>query len=433
MESDNICVARDCENKASYYQKELKLHFCANHYELNSKENWVKVESIGDIEVALDVTQSCNKNFQVAVELQKNKGDMQESIHLSQQLQTQMQDISDDIAKFKLNEELSNFETIKAKIKDIYLQLRIDEGFKQFCVVNYTHLMCDYFEADKSKVDYILGIENNEASEMDLDLRAGKKKTKYYRELQKELVELKQRAVSLIDPSTLQGLEKCYKLITKINQDIEARKRFILEFDDEIDIEFVKSFGDNIVPNLENLEIDKIQENLEVAKEFLFSSFPQSVENFHLNFEGKMHNCHEIIDVLCYLNPRIMRSLCIYSFEINQIQMKRIFQIVKQSKTYFGFLNCKLELDTIPDFGNSLDGSIIEILCFDFCGRPEYSDWKNHPERFTNLIEGLSRSAHFKQKIKQIELMECGMTKINVQTTLGKYGLEHVEILDHSI
>ncbi|CAI2365089.1 unnamed protein product [Moneuplotes crassus] len=433
MESNSICVARDCENKASYYQKELKLHFCANHYELNSKENWVKMESIGDLEQTLAVTQSCNKNFQVAVEFQKNRGDMQESIHLSQQLQTQMQDISDDIAKFKLNEELANFQIIKAKIKDIYLQLRNEEGFKQFCVVNYTHLMCDYLEADKSKVDYILGIENNGASEMDLDLRAGNKKTKYYRELQKELVELKQRAKSLMNPSTLQGLEKCYNLITKNNQDIEASKRFILEFDDEKDIGFVKCFGGKIVPNLESLAIDKIQENLEVAKGFLFSSFPLSVQNFQLNFGGRMHNCDEIIVVLCYLNPRIMRSLCIYNFEISQIQMKRIFQIPKQSKTYFGFRCCKLELDSIPDFGNSLDCSIIEYLCFNGCGQPEYSDWKNHPKRFTNLIEGLSRSAHFKQEIKKIGLMECGMTKINVQTTLGKYGLEHVEILDHSI
>ncbi|CAI2367920.1 unnamed protein product [Moneuplotes crassus] len=436
MEKLPECHAEECTNVATYLHKGFNVNICDEHYQLNHKESCVKLENIGEpdgIKEALEVIQTCIKNFRVVLDSDNDKETQEETIRFLAEIQTQIQEIFKEIEKGDGGQEFLDIHDINNKVRDIFLKLRSEEGFKQFCVINYIHLMGDYLGINKSKTNRIIGITGIK-SEMEIDLRLlDNKNTKSYKELEKELVELKQRAISLIDPSTLQGLEKYYKLVTNKSQNIASTKKLILEFDNEKDIEFVKNFGGNIVPNLENLEIDKILENLEVAKEFLFSSFPQSVENFHLNFKGRMHNCDEIIDVLCYLNPRIMRSLHIYRFELSQIQMKKIFQITKQIQTYIGFRCCKLELDTIPDFGNSLDGLIIRILSFNYCGKPEYSDWKNHLERFTNLVKGLSKSSHFKQKIKGIELLDCGMTKIHVRQILNLTGFQNLQINSHSI
>ena len=78
-------------------------------------------------------------------------------------------------------------------------------------------------------------------------------------------------------------------------------------------------------------------------------------------------------------------------------------------------LRCKLMTDDVVNFKNSLQGFNWKRLNFSKWGCEGYSDWGNHPERFSNLIEGLGKSDDVRKNLKEIGLKQCGIERSKVE------------------
>ncbi|CAI2381523.1 unnamed protein product [Moneuplotes crassus] len=91
------------------------------------------------------------------------------------------------------------------------------------------------------------------------------------------------------------------------------------------------------------------------------------------------------------------------NFEVSQHQMGVLLAANKDKKS-LGFISCKLDLSSVPQFGGALQGSTIEGLDLNGCGLSELGDWENNPSHFENLIEGLAKEQDFKNNLKMIVL-----------------------------
>ena len=89
------------------------------------------------------------------------------------------------------------------------------------------------------------------------------------------------------------------------------------------------------------------------------------------------------------------------------------------------FLYNKIPLDEQVDFGN-MDGSKLEHLSFHSSGGSDYSNWKEHPMRFENLVESIAKSQGLKDSLKTLNIYGCEITKEKAQEVLNKYNLKSV-------
>ena len=72
---------------------------------------------------------------------------------------------------------------------------------------------------------------------------------------------------------------------------------------------------------------------------------------------------------------------------------------------------------------------ITSILIIKFStGDRTNSEWNKHPERFENIVIGISKSAPFKKSLKNITLTGCELTNEQARAILDKHGLNGVVI-----
>ncbi|CAI2379720.1 unnamed protein product [Moneuplotes crassus] len=422
------CEIEACTNSSKYFHKELEIRICEQHFKPSQKNQCVRLGQLNEVEDALRVVKTCINNFCTGVELGDNIASIKKCKHFAEQVNHKVAQVSKGIESAKSSDDLQSHDCLESEVKDITSELYHCEFFTHFCVKNYMTLMCDYLKIDHNKVSELISPED--------EIRNFKEKLE---EKEQELENMEdkyrqicERIINDIGLDTKESLLKSYKIVTDLELIQKNDRVLIFNCDTEEDTEFMKAIGDNILPNCSRLRLDSITSDVKLFKNFICSSFPETVQWFHLNCNGEIIDCQEIIETIHYVSPHISLEFYIYNMRISQFQMKYILQSICKNQKIFGFGYCKFELDSVPSFQYCLDGSIIEFLSFCGNGRSKYSDWQKHPERFSNLIEGLSQSKDFKKNFKMIQMLNCGMKKQHVRGVLDKFDFKQVEIIEHS-
>ncbi|CAI2376572.1 unnamed protein product [Moneuplotes crassus] len=425
----NKCEIGTCDNNSEYLHRGLKIRICKQHFQPSEKDKCVRLGQLIEIEDALRVVKTCINNFCTGVELGDNIASIKKCKHFVEQVNHKVAQVSKEIESAKSSDDLQSHDCLENEFKDITSELYHCEFFTHFCVKNYMTLMCDYLKIDNNKISRLISTDD------EIRNFKGKleEKEQELKKLEDKYRQICERFINHIGLDTKASLAKAYKIITNLELFLENDEKLILDCNTEEDTEFMKAVGDNILPNCSELTIDSITSDVKLGTNFICSSFPQTVQRFHLNLNGKMLDCKEAIDMIHHASPHVSIEFCIYGMRISQFQMKNILQSICRNQRIFGFGYCKFELDSVPSFQYCLNGSIIESLDICHCGRPEYNDWKKHPERFTNLIEGLSQSKDFMKNLKRTQLLNCGLEKQHVRYVLDKFDFKHVEITEHSI
>ncbi|CAI2369996.1 unnamed protein product [Moneuplotes crassus] len=253
---------------------------------------------------------------------------------------------------------------------------------------------------------------------------------KKIKERQKRNEKFKQVMVSFADPSTIRGFNCLYEAMTDKKISIEDSEDLVLDFKNQLDIEFMKSIRDFKIPDVYELELRNIPEDMSTFRDFIYTSFPDKVGRFDFDCNTSKKDCDQILDLISHVSPKVTSELYLYSCELSQYQLRRFLAATRQNQASVGLPMCKIDLDSVPDFGNSLNGSKIEEISLSFCGGPDYSDWKRHPHRFENLIQGLSQSDDFVRNLQHLNLNGCGIQQEDALQVLEQYRLSHVILID---
>ncbi|CAI2369301.1 unnamed protein product [Moneuplotes crassus] len=374
MESVPGCQAKDCSNVATYFNKDFMVYICDEHCQPSQRENCVKLggkTEIEEVEEALEVLKMCTKNFLVAVK-SSNYQDMKEYNIAAEKIHEKIIEVSKEFENTKENQEFKNHADIKLKIKSLYCELEEDATFNQFCRESYFSMMCDFLKANKSSISKLFEgnlIKQDENSKYENDFA-----TEELQLLKKEFKDFKNKVINYLNPKTIKGLRCCYELITDKKNEIVKKEELDLNVNDSKDQELMKLMENNICSNLKTLYINKINNSIHIAKEFIFSSFPLKTARFDFNSSGAVIDSDQIIDVFCYVSSKVTTTFFIYGCGIDKIQLKTIFRVVAHNKINFGFSNCKIKLDVVPNLKSCLIGSTIQALSLSRCRVPHYCD-----------------------------------------------------------
>ncbi|CAI2370448.1 unnamed protein product [Moneuplotes crassus] len=434
MEIGRKCQAKGCSNEAIYFHKDFKVYICSVHCKPSQRAICVKIgerAEVDSIKDMLKVLETCTKNLWIAGSSIENNAKFEFSELLVRQILDETDGIEKEIKVIQQKHQYENLNGVKQELRKILTYLKNNEIFQQFCVENYISLVCDFLKVNKSKIGQDFDLQINETNEMSHNEEV-RDITDKYEHVKQEFQTFKKRVITMLNPTTLEGLGQSIEIFKRKKSNIETSKKFQLDFENSEDLEFVNCMGSNIIANLEDFRIHRISDNLQTARDFIFSSFPQKANCLYFNFCGKMINSDEIIDVLCFMNPKIGETLYLYNLEVSQSQMRTLFQLTKDNEKFLGFPCCKLELDTVPNLKHCLIGSKIQTLVLSYCGMPEYCDWKTYPERFENLIKGLSQSEDFVSNLQSFRMKRCGMPLDQVREILDANNFEKAKISDHS-
>ncbi|CAI2379065.1 unnamed protein product [Moneuplotes crassus] len=176
---------------------------------------------------------------------------------------------------------------------------------------------------------------------------------------------------------------------------ISSLDKITAKLDTENDIQ-VHLFIKSSLCEFETLELRIHKDKLKDIKNFLIRYFPISCQYFKLNFG---YGCKLQIDYyfksLINLSSRVTEELYILRWKLRQRQMMTIFKEFKHVCS-LAFESCIFALESVPEFGSSLEGSNVKelgLFCYDY-GHNGYG--------VEHLIEGLSQSNGFLQNLDTI-------------------------------
>ncbi|CAI2377461.1 unnamed protein product [Moneuplotes crassus] len=153
---------------------------------------------------------------------------------------------------------------------------------------------------------------------------------------------------------------------------------------------------------------------------------PRKIETLVL--EGKrntLYKHHENPDIsrITQLTPLVTKRVCISKLRLTKSQFSRIISSSRYSRTV-EFAHCAIDSEDMK-INEDLEFKT-ECMNFRGCEIEEASDWGNHPERVSSIIEGIAKSG-LARSLKTLFLGACGLTKEQIQNFLETYSLVGVE------
>lgn len=210
--------------------------------------------------------------------------------------------------------------------------------------------------------------------------------------------------------------------------EVDPDSTLTLDLDDKSHLKLI-SAAKKRFPNMECLRIFRLR-NVEqsLLKKLIVNHCPLEVQKLKIGF----NTCHRF-DYSIYLkemgliSKNVTKELQFWDFKFKQDNIAKIFENYKHvEKINFHF--CLFEIFSSPDFIDSLQGSKIKNIWFDYVGFHDWGDWKEDHTHFINLIKGLSKSEDFKKSVEMIEVTRSGLSDEDLKPILDKYGLENVAL-----
>ncbi|CAI2387051.1 unnamed protein product [Moneuplotes crassus] len=178
------------------------------------------------------------------------------------------------------------------------------------------------------------------------------------------------------------------------------------------------------IPDLKCLKIANCEyEDLKTVNSFLKSYFPDKVGSFYFNDESSLSPIEECMEELIKISSKVSEDLFLYNFSMSQEQLETLISLNK-NKRKLGFIRCKIKIFSVPDFGDSLEGSTLELLDLTGCGHENLSDWEDNDTHFENLVKGLAQSEDMKKNLENISVENCELPQEEPIKIFKKYKFE---------
>lgn len=161
------------------------------------------------------------------------------------------------------------------------------------------------------------------------------------------------------------------------------------------------------------------------------NSFPEATRDFNFNFRSNRKDIDYYQKALENIFPKVTMELNLYNFKINNIQLGKLLIANKNGINWIGFIECKFENHI--DFGDRIDGANFKGLSLSGSKFTNSNDWEHHPERFSNLIQALSKVRTVRESMDRIWLVDSGLEEDWIRNILDNHGLRNVEIKRHSV
>ncbi|CAI2375350.1 unnamed protein product [Moneuplotes crassus] len=185
--------------------------------------------------------------------------------------------------------------------------------------------------------------------------------------------------------------------------------------------------------NFTGMNIYTPEKRVKMCKSYLkkLSSIKAEILLFHHSQTLSDSKCIKIgvyLSELRHILPKITTKVVLHKFIISRKSLRSIFYLC-QDKQELGFFQCKIELETVPNFLRCLKHCTIGILDLSRCGKDYLCNWNEKPEHFRNLMIGLSQAEWAYSVLKAIIIERYDISEENLAEALKDLNLGHLSIV----
>ncbi|CAI2378509.1 unnamed protein product [Moneuplotes crassus] len=175
-----------------------------------------------------------------------------------------------------------------------------------------------------------------------------------------------------------------------------------LKTDDPLQIKFIKALHPRGA-NLKEIVIFKPEEQLDAIIDFLSNKFPEKVQKLMLNVEDTQKVTSEFLKSISIASKSVT-DIYLKKLVLGEPEVLQMFPSFKNLKTLTMAL-CKINLQHIPDFGTSLEGSTLQILTLRYL--PSNLEFGEEDPSILNLFKGLCKHGGLNNNINYCEQSRC--------------------------
>ncbi|CAI2368797.1 unnamed protein product [Moneuplotes crassus] len=146
-------------------------------------------------------------------------------------------------------------------------------------------------------------------------------------------------------------------------------------------------------------------EHLPSLRKFLCNSSWRRVQELNLSFHSSVcFNKSKCLKSVLNASYKVKSKVWIRNTTISQSSLMKLLSACRNTKELI-FQNCEIFITKVPNFGHSLDGSIIESLRLKDCRINGSARTKTSTNGLSKLVEGLSKSLDFREASKEFKCL----------------------------
>ena len=174
-------------------------------------------------------------------------------------------------------------------------------------------------------------------------------------------------------------------------------------------------------------QLDKVPVDSKFVRTFA-ANLSKNLKQFYFNWSSnsKVESNKYIQELrLAAENTDDYFAVCNLIFSVEDF--KSLVVSAKHVKILY-FQSSLIPLDCKIDFGDQLDSCNIKNFYVHYSGNKANGDWAAHPERFENLLEAISNCLALRNSLKNLGILDCGVSKEKAEQMSKKYGLNELQI-----
>ncbi|CAI2364565.1 unnamed protein product [Moneuplotes crassus] len=228
--------------------------------------------------------------------------------------------------------------------------------------------------------------------------------------------------------------EAMYKDIVGAAKTFDSNAKLEIALGNEKHRKLIEAYAQNKVklPDIKRVFIKSIKDiPLESLDQFLKHSIPDQLPLLCLNWSWEeLLVGAKVMDGLKDSLLKITKEIFLFYTEFQPLDLEVAFKNSINSERLC-IVACKVHTKEKMNFGSKqAKTTYLSFSCC--CGDSKVTmDWGNHPERFENIIEAISKSP-YKNSLQTLNTNKCNLSKSKVEEMLSKYNMSFIKVIEES-
>ncbi|CAI2364891.1 unnamed protein product [Moneuplotes crassus] len=242
------------------------------------------------------------------------------------------------------------------------------------------------------------------------------------------------RKIRICSTLMVHSVKPCTRIVGEAKT-FDCNAKFEIALGNEKHRKLIEAYAQNKVklPDIKRVYIESIKDiPLESLDQFLTHSIPDQLPLLCLNNDWtKLLVGAKVVDGLKDSLPKITKEIYLRYTEFQPADLEAVFKYSINSERLC-IVACKVHTKEKMDFGSKPTKTT--YLNFNHCCGDSRTtmDWGNHPERFENIIEAISRSP-YKNSLQTLNIRKCDLSKSKIEEMLSKHNMSSIKIIEENL
>ena len=222
-----------------------------------------------------------------------------------------------------------------------------------------------------------------------------------------------------------------YKDLIGESLTIDSIVEVIFNLSEGVYMNLIKELSPFKLPQIRSYQLDYVPDDSDEIRDFMTNSITKHSEFYFNLYNNRRVDGGKYLSSLKAVAEKTEETFSIRETDFSQKDFCELLAAAQGAKNLY--IRCSIipldsEVDLEQEFNSVMGNCKIEFLDLNNTGGSSYSNWEENPQRFENLISGITRCPSLVQSLKTLSIASCGLTREVAQKTLDKYELTDLKL-----